>query len=210
MTESPAPNDHPGYGEVSGPPVREMSRRRFMRRALGAGVGLLSIQFLAGSFAFFWPNLRGGLGAQITLGKAVDIVAAQPTWATGTPFVYNKARIFFVNVPAGKSLVNGTGESVPDPGEDVLALYRKCPHLGCNVPQLCDKSQWFECLCHGSKYNIIGERRDGPAERGMDRFPVTIEDGFYVIDTRVVIKGPPDPSTEFDNRTKDDMEHCAA
>jgi cytochrome b6-f complex iron-sulfur subunit len=181
-----------------------------MRRALGAGVGVLTVQFLAGSFAFFWPNLRGGLGAQITLGKAEDILAAQPSWATGTPFVYNKARIFFVNVPAGKSLVNGTGESVPDPGEDVLALYRKCPHLGCNVPQLCDKSQWFECLCHGSKYNIIGERRDGPAERGMDRFPVTIEDGFYVIDTRVVIKGPPDPSTEFDNRNKDDMEHCAA
>ena len=204
------PEEYPGYGEVSGPPVREMSRRRFLRRALGLGVGLLSIEFLAGSLDFFWPNLRGGLGSEIALGKASDIVAAQPEWATGIPFVYNKARIFFVNVPAGKSLVLGTGENVPDPAGDVLALYRKCPHLGCNVPQLCDKSHWFECLCHGSKYNIIGERRDGPATRGLDRFSVRIQDGVYVIDTRVIIKGPPDPSLTFDTRTRDQMEHCAA
>ena len=72
--------------------------------------------------------------------------------------------------------VEGSGEEVADPGMDVLALYRKCPHLGCNVPQLCDRSLWFECLCHGSKYTILGEKRDGPAPRGMDRFAHRLED----------------------------------
>ena len=52
------------------------------------------------------------------------------------------------------------------------ALYQKCPHLGCRVPN-CDTSQWFECPCHGCQYNRVGEKKGGPAPRGMDRFAVT-------------------------------------
>ena len=70
-------------------------------------------------------------------------------------------------MPAAEALVDGSSETITDPGANVLALYRKCPHLGCNIPPLCDKSKWFECLCHGSKYNIIGEKRAGPAPRGV-------------------------------------------
>ena len=32
------------------------------------------------------------------------------------------------------------------------------------------RSQWFECPCHGSQYNRVGEKKGGPAPRGMDRF----------------------------------------
>ena len=42
-----------------------------------------------------------------------------------------------------------------------VALYQKCVHLGCRVPW-CRDSQWFECPCHGSKYNRVGEKRGGP------------------------------------------------
>ena len=55
-----------------------------------------------------------------------------------------------------------------------VALYQKCPHLGCRVPW-CQTSQWFECPCHGSKYNRVGEKRGGPAPRGMDRFALEVE-----------------------------------
>ena len=34
------------------------------------------------------------------------------------------------------------------------------------------RSQWFECPCHGSQYNRVGEKKGGPAPRGMDRFAV--------------------------------------
>ena len=123
------------YGEVHGPRVGEMSRRSFMRRIVGAGVGLLSLQFLAGSLAFLWPNIRGGLGGQISIGTAADIITQFPEWAAGTPYIYNPARLFIVNVPAAKALVEGQTPDVPDPGttfgEDVpladrsvLALYR--------------------------------------------------------------------------------------
>ena len=199
---------HTSYGEVHGPNLGEMSRRSFMRRMLGVGVGLLSLEFLGGTLAFLWPNLTGGLGGAIEIGTAADINGQQPAWKTGEPYIYTKARLFFVNVPAGKSLVEGSNQTVEDPGDQVLALYRKCPHLGCQIPQLCDKSHWFECLCHGSKYTILGEKRDGPAPRGMDRFNTTVADGVYSVDTSQIITGPPIGTATFDNRGPGDMQHC--
>ena len=73
----------------------------------------------------------------------------------------------------------------------LVALYQKCPHLGCRVPQ-CVSSQWFECPCHGSQYNRVGEKKGGPAPRGMDRFILSVSNaGDVVIDTGTVFPGPP-------------------
>ena len=215
------------YGPVQGPPVGEMSRRNFMRRVLGVGVGLLSLEFLGGSLAFLWPNLSEGLGAEITLGTPDDILATEPDWAQGVPYIYSQANLFFINVPASKALVaanaegveadaslpvpdpgTNVGEEVPLPERSVLALWRKCPHLGCQVPQLCEASYWFECLCHGSKYTVLGEKRDGPAPRGMDRFPITVADGAYVVNTAEVVSGDPPGTVTFDDRAAGDMQHC--
>lgn len=200
----------PAYGEVPGRPIGEMSRRSFMRRLFWVGTGLLTLEFLAGTVNFLWPNVRTGLGGKFTLGKASDIAGTQATWASGHPYAYGKARIFFINVPAAKSLVEGSNETVADPGADVLALYRKCPHLGCQIPTLCDQSHWFECLCHGSKYNIIGEKRAGPAPRGMDSFGVELIEGVYVIDTSAIVSGPPIGTATFDTRDTASIPHCAA
>ncbi len=214
---------HASYGEVRGPRAGEISRRGFMRRMLGIGVGIMSLEFLGGTLAFLWPNLSEGLGADINIGSAEDINNAQPEWKNGLPYVYGQANLFVVNVPAAKARVEGEGtvsSPVEDPGtnfgEDIpladlsiLALWRKCPHLGCQVPQLCDQSQWFECLCHGSKYSVLGEKRDGPAPRGMDRFPVAAVDGAYVVNTGEVIDGPPPGTVTFDDRAPTDMPHCS-
>jgi len=214
---------HASYGEVRGPRAGEISRRGFMRRMLGIGVGIMSLEFLGGTLAFLWPNLSEGLGAEINIGSAEDINNAQPEWKNGLPYVYGQANLFVVNVPAAKARVEGEGtvsSPVEDPGtnfgEDIpladlsiLALWRKCPHLGCQVPQLCDQSQWFECLCHGSKYSLLGEKRDGPAPRGMDRFPVAAVGGAYVVNTGEVIDGPPPGTVTFDDRAPTDMPHCS-
>lgn len=71
----------------------------------------------------------------------------------------------------------------------VVALYQKCPHLGCRVPE-CVTSQWFECPCHGSQYNQVGEKKGGPAPRGMDRFAMSVSNGALTVDTGTVIPGP--------------------
>jgi cytochrome b6-f complex iron-sulfur subunit len=70
------------------------------------------------------------------------------------------------------------------------ALYQKCPHLGCRVP-FCQSAAQFQCPCHGSVYNIIGEYLQGPAPRGMDRFPIRIEQDRVVVDTTTPVEGPP-------------------
>jgi cytochrome b6-f complex iron-sulfur subunit len=51
-------------------------------------------------------------------------------------------------------------------------------------------SQWFECPCHGSQYNQVGEKKAGPAPRGMDHFPLTVAaNGDVVVNTGVVVTG---------------------
>jgi cytochrome b6-f complex iron-sulfur subunit len=56
----------------------------------------------------------------------------------------------------------------------------------------CDTSQWFECPCHGSKYNRVGEKKAGPAPRGLDHWPMLIQGDSVTIDTAgTPIIGPP-------------------
>jgi cytochrome b6-f complex iron-sulfur subunit len=179
---------------------RTLSRRSFMRRVLGAGVGLLSLEFIGGSLAFLWPNLTEGLGAPFRVGLMSDILRAQPRFGQGYPYSHSAARTFLVNVPAARALAGGSPIEVPNPGAgDMIALWRKCPHLGCMVPDLCESVKRFECRCHGSTYNILGEKLEkGPAERGMDRFAVLVEeDGTVVIDTSEIIFGAPEGILTF-------------
>ncbi len=80
-------------------------------------------------------------------------------------------------------LVNLTEEQG---GPGFLALWWKCPHLGCTVPWResfvfpdpatgQDKRGWFRCPCHGSTYNDAGVRVFGPAPRSMDHMDLTID-----------------------------------
>ena len=182
----------PTYGVVERQPIGELSRRRFLGRMLGLAVGLISLEFIGGSIAFLWPQIRSGLGGKFAIGTLPEIVAKQATFANGWPFAYAPARAFLINVPAAMELALGREASIPNPGADqLLALYRKCPHLGCQVPGLCDELKRFTCRCHGSTYNILGEKlKQGPASRGMDHFAVTVgPDGVVVIDTSKLTSG---------------------
>jgi cytochrome b6-f complex iron-sulfur subunit len=37
----------------------------------------------------------------------------------------------------------------------------------------------------------VGEKKAGPAPRGLDRFPVDVAGGTVTVDTGLVIQGPP-------------------
>jgi cytochrome b6-f complex iron-sulfur subunit len=179
---------------------REVTRRTFMRRALGAGVGLLSLEFVGASLAFGWPNVTEGLGARIRIGALADILTAEPRFAQGYPYSATRARSFLINIPAARALASGEDVSLPAPTSgEMIALWRRCPHLGCMVPAMCEERSRFECLCHGSTYNALGEKLErGPASRGMDRFAVELDaDGQVVIDTREIIRGAPEGAVTF-------------
>jgi cytochrome b6-f complex iron-sulfur subunit len=179
------PRGEPEPEEKATVKPKPVSRRDFFRRSLLYSLGLFGLQFGAASVAFLWPNLRGGFGSVIDLGLSPDAVKQQ-IQADRQPFYFGAGRFYLV-------AYEGEGADTVYPGltaEGLMALYQKCVHLGCRVP-FCQQSQWFECPCHGSKYNRAGEYRDGPAPRGMDRFAVTVQNGIVQVDTSQIVLGPP-------------------
>ncbi len=168
-----------------------VNRRQFLNRSIVGGFVFSLSGFGAAVIAFLWPPAGGGFGSKIRVGSVADI-KAEIQAANG--FLYKpEGRMWVTEYPAGAI---DKAKDVYSPAElagmeaGVIALYQKCPHLGCRVPE-CLTSQWFECPCHGSQYNRVGEKRGGPAPRGMDRFAMSIEGGALIVDTGAIIQGPP-------------------
>ena len=176
-----------------------VSRRQFFNRSLVGMMGFGLSGFGGASIAFLWPQGVSGFGAKLKVGNMVELLADikanngflyKPEgrmWLTAYPNgAVEKARAMY-SAPELAGMTAGV-----DGGFDsgIIALYQKCPHLGCRVPN-CVSSQWFECPCHGSKYNQVGEKRGGPAPRGMDRFAMSVVDGVLTVDTGTIVQGPP-------------------
>jgi len=146
--------------------MSKINRRELLSNAWKWGFGLIGVAGLVTTADMFKPLPVAGFGGIVKAGKVDDV-----------PDTDVKA------VQAMRGYVtNIEGE--------ILALSWKCPHLGCRVPW-CESSGEFECPCHGSKYNRKGEWREGPAPRGMDRYPVSEDNGIVEVDTASVIPGPP-------------------
>lgn len=169
-----------------------VSRRQVLNRGIVGGMALGISGFGGASLAMLWPSLSGGFGGKIRVGRVEEIMREIAN--SREPFYVGAGR-FYLNpypveaVPEAKK-VTAYGAVVEGYAQGVVALYQKCPHLGCRVPW-CKTSQWFECPCHGSQYNRVGEKKGGPAPRGMDRFVVSVEGGVVSVDTGAVIPGPP-------------------
>jgi cytochrome b6-f complex iron-sulfur subunit len=112
------------------------------------------------------PRVEGGFGGAVAAG-------AEGGFPEGEVRYFPEGRFYVTRVDG-----------------QLIALYQKCPHLGCRVPY-CESSGRFECPCHGSVFTRKGEYVAGPAPRGMDRFPLTVEDRAVTVNTGEVIEGPP-------------------
>ena len=173
-----------------------VSRRMFFNRAYISLMGLGLGGFAAAAFVgFLWPSAGGGgFGGVVGAGKIDDILL---NIRLNQGFFYLPAARTWITAYPADSLPKARRvyQSVLLPGMEagIVALYQKCPHLGCRVPN-CPSSQWFECPCHGSQYNRVGEKKGGPAPRGMDRFVVKVSGtGDVSIDTLggAALTGPP-------------------
>jgi cytochrome b6-f complex iron-sulfur subunit len=151
-------------------PRREaLTRRVFLLGGFWTAMGLAAVGFLGSPLSFLWQRKITGFGGPVTIGG--DRVPEQG----GNPNKIFEGRFYILNAePAGDA-----------PG-GLLALYQKCPHLGCTVPYRPEftfdqKQGWFRCPCHGSTYTKeAGVRVAGPAPRPMDVFPLTVNDDLSI------------------------------
>jgi cytochrome b6-f complex iron-sulfur subunit len=146
------------------------ARRKFLGfswKLLGIG---LAAEAAWTSYDILAPQHSGAFGGLVDAGAVTDFKPGAP------PKYYLDGRFYLSRYRSGSSDV-------------LVALYQKCPHLGCRVP-FCDSSKQFECPCHGSVFNAAGEYIKGPAPRGMDQFKVTQQNGHVMVDTGSVVEGP--------------------
>jgi cytochrome b6-f complex iron-sulfur subunit len=163
-----------------------MSRRDFFRLGWLASFATFLGGFGFASLGLLWPSLRGGFGAKITLGAVDDLKKELESTPHNIKY-YPEARTYLILYspkPGQEKVYAGIANG------GFLASYQKCAHLGCRVP-ICDTSGWLECPCHGSRYNKAGEYQFGPAPRGLQHFPLTVDGSSLVVDTAAPAPGPP-------------------
>jgi cytochrome b6-f complex iron-sulfur subunit len=170
-----------------------VERRAFLRYgmfgAVSAGLG----GFGLASLGFLYPRPGDELTGEVALEDAEELAAV--IQETRTPVRVPDGGISIVAWdPSNEQAMNLYGEQHAVLSESVglMALFsQRCVHLGCAVPW-CQTSQWFECPCHGSRYNRWGEYTGGPAPRGLDRYSSFVDEGtgMFVVDLGDLITGP--------------------
>jgi cytochrome b6-f complex iron-sulfur subunit len=179
------------FGEApADPETLGVNRRQFFNRSIVAAQSLVLGSFSLAIIGFLWPSLSGGFGGKVKAGDVKDILSQISE--KKEPFYVPEARAYInpypeASLPAAKKVYSDS--ILPEMQAGIVVLYQKCVHLGCRVPW-CKTSQWFECPCHGSKYNRVGEKKGGPAPRGLDRFPADVAGGQVTINTGIVVQGP--------------------
>jgi cytochrome b6-f complex iron-sulfur subunit len=147
-----------------------ITRRLFMLGGFWSSVSLLILGVTGISLDFMWLKKITGFGGDI-------FIAAKDVPPPGSePIRHVKGRFWLVNLEAGTT---PNGEKTEG---GLLALWQKCPHLGCTIPWRRDfkfsgRKGWFRCPCHGSTYTKEGGIIvAGPAPRPMDVFPIEVLD----------------------------------
>lgn len=192
---APAEDSAAPPGPPPGPPIAatvagrrrtpaRISRRSVLRLGFWAGLGAAVAGTLGITLDLVYPRGVTGFGGEVVAGPVEDFPPGSKTQIT-------VGRFWLVHLT----------EQQGTPG--LLALWWKCPHLGCTVPWLggfvwpdpdtgADKRGWFRCPCHGSTFTEAGLLVYGPSSRAMDTMNVRIEDGTVIVDTGVITDGGPD------------------
>lgn len=138
----------------------EVSRRDMLTFVWGAaGVALLGEAAFVG-LRFLAPrSAEGEFGGVFDLGPVANYPAGSVT-------PIEAGRFYLVRLDDG----------------GLLAMYRRCTHLGCSVP-FDPASGRFVCPCHGSEFTMEGDVLNAPASRPLDLFTLTVEDGMIHVDT---------------------------
>lgn len=173
-----------------------LSRRTLIRRSIGAAVALWLTEVFSGTIGFLWPNLTRGFGGVLTLGDYKTVQASPAvigyTISDGAPSYFQSARTYVTLLNQTIGFASGASPEGDGTTTNVRTLYQRCTHLGCK-PNFCPTNYWFECPCHGSRYDRLGIKVAGlgPAPRGLDRFAHVVDaNGVLTVDTSKITLGP--------------------
>jgi cytochrome b6-f complex iron-sulfur subunit len=115
---------------------QELTRRNFLSLAGWSIVAIGTLGFLGQVGRFFWPNVAYGPPSKFDIGK--------PT-----------------NFPDGaKQNIADQKTTIIRHGNKIGAISMVCQHLGCTVAA---SNTGYDCPCHGSKYDDMGNVTHGPA-----------------------------------------------
>lgn len=179
--------DAPAAKSVPKRPI--LTRRLFILGGFWSTLSLALVGLVGPSLDFAWTRDPAGAA------RTVRVPKERVPKPGDDPVRVPEGRFYLVNLEAG---ITPNGEETPG---GLLALWQKCPHLGCTVPWRPDftyggHTGWFRCPCHGSTFTKEGGILVfGPSSRPMDRFTVEVQDdGSVVVNVGVTVgeKGSPD------------------
>ena len=161
-----------------------VSRRTILQIGFWSGLGAFIAGIAACGVDLIYPTSIAGFGGTVSAGEVSKFPPGSKTQIV-------EGRFWMVHLTQEQG------------GPGLLALWWKCPHLGCTVPWKdtfvwpdpttgAPKKGWFRCPCHGSTYTDAGVRVFGPAPRSMDTMKLTIENGRVIVDTGATTPGAPD------------------
>ena len=145
---------------------KKISRRDFINLSWGALVTLIAAELGLVGLRFLSPrSVEGEFGGMFNLGS-FDL------YPPGSVTPVEAGRFYMVRLDDG----------------GMMAIYRRCTHLGCAVPYDHAKGT-FVCPCHGSEFEADGDLLNPPAPRSLDIFLLILnEDGELIVDTAVPIE----------------------
>ena len=188
LKQAPGKQPAVAVAEVPAPP-RLLGRRAFIRGGFWGGLAVSGVASAFGLWNLLWPRRITGFGTTIKV--PVDRIPKPGD----PPSYYIEGRFYLVNLRPDEGAFKDFGK--PGPG-GLLALWQKCPHLGCRVPWRSDfnfegEPGWFRCPCHGSTYTKAGIRVFGPAPRPMDTMALEMDpQGNLLVNTGKITPGGED------------------
>ena len=150
-------------------------RRRQLLRLGVLGTVVLALAEFGGFFTglgtllpgFFRPLKTEAFGGKIDAGISLPDLLTYFKNNNDAPYLNTAGRFFILHPEANR----------------IMAVYRKCTHLGGTVPWNQGEDQ-FHCPCHGSLYDKhTAVVKGGPAPRPLDVFPIKIDGTSITVDT---------------------------
>lgn len=129
---------------------------------------------IPGGFAY--PRFAAGEfgGKFVVQRKANQYTPAEP------PDLNSGGKFYLVKVTTNPGTVE---QPSPRSGEQIIAIYQVCTHLGCLIPFQQSENR-FICPCHGSTFERNSAFVRGPAGRNLDQFVTEVAaDGTITVDT---------------------------